>query len=249
MSKKLFVANWKMQLSFNQSCAFIQNNYDQLKMLGQQQDIVICPTFPALYTLAQLCKSSSIQIGAQDVSRHPSGAYTAEVSAQTLAEVGCTYCIIGHSETKSHGHETNIHVEHKLKELIKQNIIPIICIGENQEERDLNYTYTILEEQLSGSLNLISSLPHTITRYIIAYEPVWAVGGNATPSPKLLAEIFAWLHKQCATLTQVSHKLIYGGSVNADNAADLFTIKYIDGLLIGRASTDIATFKTIIGNN
>jgi triosephosphate isomerase len=246
MSKKMFVANWKMQLSFNQSCIFVQDNYDQLRMLAQQQDVVICPTFPALYTIAQQCKDSSLQIGAQDVSRHPSGAYTAEVSAQTLAEVGCTYCIIGHSETKQHGHETNIHVEHKLKELIKQNIVPIICIGENKEQRDLNHAYKILEEQLSGSLKLISSLPHPIASYVIAYEPVWAIGGDATPSKKILAEIFTWLHKQCSSLTNVPHKLIYGGSVNADNAHDLLAIKHLDGLLIGRASTEIETFKAIV---
>lgn len=246
MNKKLFVANWKMQLSFNQSCAFVQNNYDCLKELAQQQDIIICPTFPALYTVAKLCQGLSLQIGAQDVSRHPSGAYTAEVSAQTLTEVGCTYCIIGHSETKSHAHETNIHVEHKLKELIKQNIIPIICIGENKEQRDLNHTYKILEEQLTGCLDVIAHHPQQIYSYIIAYEPIWAIGGTTTPSQKTLAEIFAWLHKQCSVLPNVAHKLIYGGSVNTDNAADLLKIKHLDGLLIGRASTDIETFKAIV---
>ncbi len=247
MHKKIFVANWKMQLSFNQSCDYIQNNYACLKELVQQADMVLCPTFPALYTAVQLCKGSSVQIGAQDVSRHPFGAYTGEVSAQTLAEVGCTYCIIGHSETKQHAHETNIHVEHKLKELLKQNIIPIICIGENQEQRDLNHTYNILEEQLAGSLKLIATQPHTIAHYVIAYEPIWAVGGNSTPSTKILHEIFVWLHKQCTSLTHVPHKLLYGGSVNEHNAAELLKIKHLDGLLIGRSSTDIEAFKAIVG--
>lgn len=247
MVKRIFVANWKMQLSFNQSCTFMQEHSHELKTLIQQDIFVICPSFPALHSLVTMCEGLPIAIGAQTVSRHPFGAYTGEVSALSLAEAGCSYCIIGHSESRQYAHESNINIEHKLKELIKHTIIPIICIGETKEQHEQNNTYAMLKEQLLGCLQLIAThSTEALNHYIIAYEPVWAVGSDITPPIPLLTKIFAWLHKECSTKTNIPFSLIYGGSVNATNAATFLAIKDVDGLLIGRASTDIESLKKIM---
>lgn len=246
MAKQIFVANWKMQLSFNQSCEFVENNLRLLNQIANDKTIVLCPSFPALHIMAMLCKESPIAIGAQTVSRHPFGPYTGEVSAISLAQAGCTYCIIGHSESRQYAHESNINIEHKLKELIKQNIIPIICIGESQEYYDQKKTYLALEEQLFGNLAIIKNHEDVATSYIIAYEPVWAIGSDAPPSVETLTAVFKWLAQECSKRSNASYSLIYGGSVNPDNAAALLSIDHIDGLLIGRSSTDIESFKAIL---
>jgi triosephosphate isomerase len=246
MAKRILVANWKMQLSFNQSCAFVQNNLESLKQMAHDKTIILCPSFPALDRLAKLCDQSSIAIGAQTVSRHPFGPYTGEVSATSLAQVGCTYCIIGHSESRQYNHESNINIEHKLKELIKNNITPIICIGESQEHYEQQKTYLILEEQLFGNLEIIKQHEESVSSFIIAYEPIWAIGSNSTPPDKVLTDIFKWLHQECSKRTKVPCSLIYGGSVNQDNAKELLSIQHVSGLLIGRASTEIESFKAII---
>lgn len=246
MTKSIFIANWKMQLSFDQSCAFVENNLKTLEQIAHDKTIILCPSFPALHRLAMLCEQSSINIGAQSVSRHPFGPYTGEVSALSLAQVGCTYCIIGHSDLRQHHHESNINIEHKLKELIKNSITPIICIGESQEHYEQQKTYQILEEQLFGNLEIIQKHEDVVPSFIIAYEPVWAVGSNITPSVKTLTEIFQWLNHECSKRIKASYSLIYGGSVNANNAAELLNIHHVNGLLIGRASTEIETFKAIL---
>lgn len=246
MAKPIFVANWKMQLSFNQSCAFVQNSLQSLERIAHDKTVILCPSFPAVHTLAMLCEQSSINIGAQTVSRHPFGPYTGEVSAQSLAEVGCTHCIIGHSDSRLYHHESNINIEHKLKELIKNSIIPIICIGESQEHYEQQKTYHILEEQLFGNLEIIKQHEDVVSSFIIAYEPVWAVGSNTTPSVKTLTDIFKWIAQECSKRTKVPCSLIYGGSVNKENAKELLSINHVNGLLIGRASTEIESLKAII---
>lgn len=245
--KKIFIANWKMQFSVNQSCSFMQTNHDTLEQLAGQHTIIVCPTFPALHPLAVLCQNSAIAIGAQNVSRHPFGAYTGQVSAQSLVDVGCTYCIIGHSEVRQHMHETNVDIEHKLKELIKHAITPIICLGETKEQHDKQETYGILQEQLLANLTIIASQPQPISSYIIAYEPVWAVDNEIPLTLKTISNIFAWIYKQCSTATNVPFYLVYGGNANTTNAACLLKIKHIDGLMLGRASLDITQFKKIVG--
>ncbi len=246
MSKRIFVANWKMQLSFDQEVSFAKQQYDDLAKLAHNDTVVLCPSFTALHSLAQQFKNSTVHIGAQTVSRHPSGAYTGQVSAQSLKEAGCTYCIIGHSERRNYCHETNVDIAHKLKELLKQQIIPIICIGETKEQHEQQQTYEILEQQLEGVLQVIADDHHEIEQYCIAYEPVWAIGTGIIPTTQELAHIFAWLHEQCSAQTQTSVNLLYGGSVNPDNAHAILKIAHVNGLLIGGASLDIHKLKTIM---
>ncbi|MEX0849583.1 MAG: triose-phosphate isomerase [Candidatus Dependentiae bacterium] len=250
MGKKMFVANWKMQLSFDQACAFAHNHLEGLKKVADQSqsEIILCPSFPALYNVKQILKNTKVHIGAQTVSRHGSGAYTGQVSAQSLAQTGCTYCIIGHSENRKYQHESNVDIEQKCKELLKQNITPIICIGESKEAFEQKKTYNILNEQLEFIYTAITELNHHVKHYAIAYEPIWAIGTGIIPEVAYLTEIFAWLHTQSRKQTDTRFSLLYGGSVNAQNAHNILSIKHIDGLLIGGASLDFATFEHIIKN-
>ena len=248
MSKRIFVANWKMQLSFDQSIAFARDHHADLVTLAEDNSVVLCPSFPALHSLATQFKNTSLYIGAQTVSRHASGAYTGQVSAQSLKEVGCTYCIIGHSERRHYCHETNIDIEHKLKELLKQNITPIICIGETKEQHESKQTYELLERQLERVLQIIADAHNEIDSYCIAYEPVWAIGTGIIPTVDELTQTFAWLHEECTAKTEAPVTLLYGGSVNPDNAQSILNIAYVRGLLIGSASLSFDKFKRIIAN-
>jgi triosephosphate isomerase len=249
--KKMFVANWKMQKSFNKSLAFAHTHMQELKTLTQEKhhQIVICPSFPALFNFAQFFSQTNIHVGAQTVSRHSKGAYTGQVSAQTLAEVGCAYCIIGHSETRKYQHETNIDIEHKCKELLKHNVTPIICIGESKETFEKKETYAVLEDQLKLILKAIADYNHNVKHFVIAYEPIWAIGTGIIPKVDYLSDIFAWLHKQCTKHTQTPFSLLYGGSVDANNASNILSIAHINGLLIGGASLDFDSLSNIIKAN
>src|SRR6266404_3252729 len=166
--KYLYVANWKMNLSFQQSINFCTHNSDALQKLATTADIVLCPSFDALAPITQYFKNSSIAIGAQNCSEHKSGAYTGEVSAQSLAEIGIKYCIVGHSEQRIYHHETTESITKKIELLYANNITPIICIGETQQEFENNQTLMVLTEQLKP-IFLGTNVPSNV---IIAYEPV-----------------------------------------------------------------------------
>jgi len=245
MGKRIFIANWKMQLSFNQSSLFVQDHYAGLTALAQKHTLVLCPSFPSLYPLVTQFKHSNVYIGAQNVSRHPSGAYTGQVPAQSLQEIGCAYCIIGHSDNRLYDHDTNIDIAHKLKELLKQHIIPIICIGENKAQHDAQQHIEVLQEQLLPNIEMIADSNHTIDRYVIAYEPIWAIGADSTPSMQSLSSIFSWIHDQCSQKTNIPFSLVYGGSVHQNNAAEILQVSHVDGLLVGRSSINFDAFKTI----
>ena len=154
--KYLYVANWKMNLSFQQSINFCTNNSDALKQLSSAADIVLCPSFDALAPITQIFKNTNIAIGAQNCSEHKSGAYTGEVSALSLTELGVKYCIIGHSERRMYHHETTENIIKKIELLYANNITPIICIGETQQEFENNQTLMVLTEQLKPILNVSS---------------------------------------------------------------------------------------------
>lgn len=246
--KYLYIANWKMNLSFTQSINFCKNNHDALQQLSTDTaDIVLCPSFVALAPIAEIFKNHSIAIGAQDCSDNESGAYTGEVSAVSLTEIGIKYCIVGHSERRMYHHETTEKVVNKIKLLYANNIVPIICIGEAQEDFEHKKTCTILAQQLEPILAALSQLQQKKSPVIIAYEPVFSIGTGIIPEQEHLTTVFTWIAKLIHTqLPHHTTQLLYGGSVNQNNIATLKKIPPINGFLIGGASTDFEQLKKIV---
>lgn len=237
MTKKTFVANWKMQLPFHPALDFVKTNIKQLSALTQlpEREIILCPSFTDLYPIALLTGDTQLQIGAQNVSAFAQGAYTGQISAVSLAEIGCTYCIIGHSEARTYLHETNEDIAQKAAQLFAQGITPIICVDE-----------TIVETQFIELFELLVQTDHE-QEYIIAYEPIGAIGTGNVPSIEHLSKVFAKLNTLCKTHPN-PFRLLYGGSVHPENAAQLLTIEHVDGLLIGGASLKIESFEAIVRN-
>jgi triosephosphate isomerase len=243
MKKKyLFVANWKMQLPVNHAVQLCADNSASLKGMADMSTIVVCPSFEALYPVSKVLEDTGAALGAQNCSMYRPGAYTGEVSARSLAELGCTYCIVGHSERRLLSHETNQDTANKIARLIENNITPLICIGETKQEYEDKKTKLVLATQLQ--LLTTIQLPH---HCIFAYEPVWAIGTGQIPTQVYLTEVFAWIRQHCATqLPGVARTLLYGGSVTDQNIKNLTQIKDIDGFLIGGASLDFQKFQNIV---
>lgn len=244
--EKIYVANWKMYLSYKQSLQWISQNHDRLKTLSAKiaGSLVICPSFETLSSAHEELARAGIFLGAQNCSPYKMGAYTGQISAESLEEIGCTYTIIGHSECIQYGHETLVEVREKLERLIEAGIIPIVCVGESEQDYQQNTTLKILEQQVK---TLFSELHNQPARLVIAYEPRWAIGANKTPNEDELIGIGTALQALAQQLLpQTKWALIYGGSVDANNAANLKKIEQFQGFLIGRASLDFQMLQNIV---
>jgi triosephosphate isomerase len=232
-------------MSYRKSLDFCVNNTQHLYDLAKNANIVICPSFIALAPITEIFKNSSIFIGAQNCSEYASGSYTGEISAESLAEIGVTHCIIGHSERRIHYGETTETIIKKMDLLYHNAILPIICIGETKEDFLQQKTHDALQHQLELILKIIAQQKHG--HAIIAYEPFWAIGTGIIPENKYLADIFAWLQDFIPSYTpQCTTQLLYGGSITTKNIHQLKTIPHIDGFLVGGASTDFEEFAEII---
>lgn len=243
LSSVLIVANWKMQLSYNKSVAYIQTYRDDLRTLANSHSIVICPSFDALTTISMLLKDTPISLGAQNVSGHSFGAYTGQVSALSLQEVGCTYCIVGHSELRQYNNESNEQITQKLLQLSLAKITPIICVGETAAQYHAGETQNIICAQLEAIKN--ASQYSTFDTIYIAYEPVWAIGTGKTPTTEHISMIFSTINNYLNS-NKTLYKLMYGGSINPENIESYCAIEKISGFLVGGASTDFQKFKKIV---
>ncbi|MFI5332891.1 MAG: triose-phosphate isomerase [Candidatus Babeliales bacterium] len=243
----LYVANWKMNFTCAQAGAFITNHRDDLIELARQHELVLCPSYEALYPIAQHIANTPLHLGAQNCSMHHRGAYTGDVSAESLRELGCTYCIVGHSEQRHYHQVTDREVAAQVERLLTHQITPIICIGETQEQYKVHTTRETLLQQLNLVTDVLNQYNQTNLAIYIAYEPVWSIGTGVVAPITYLQEIFAWLHETCATLTtQVTYRFLYGGSINEDNAPALKSVNHLGGFLIGNASLDFKKIKNIV---
>lgn len=246
MNKKefLYVASWKMYLSLKQAHAWVNHNHAALKTLGTNFSIIICPSFDALSTLKHDLQGTNIALGAQNCSEYKQGPYTGQVAAESLAEIGCSYCIVGHSETRAAFHETYTAIAQKIVRLFTHNIIPILYIGETAQEYDNKLTTQALERQLEPTLKLIYNEKKTL---IIGYEPLWTKDSNRIPSGDYIKEQINTIKRFVSSKASgITCKVVYGGNVNEQTISTLRRIEGLDGVLIGKASTDFQSFEKIV---
>ncbi|MDP4161823.1 MAG: triose-phosphate isomerase [Bacillota bacterium] len=239
--KKYVIANWKMNKNLAESAEFFQKI-----ICNDAVSVVICPPTQLLYPSHLFIKQQSkeIGLGAQNVHWAEKGAYTGETSVSMLQDVGCEYVIIGHSERRQYAAEDDETVCRKVKQAIKAGLIPIICIGESLKQKQLSQTEHVLSAQLSGALKDVTS-----SRFIVAYEPIWAIGTGQSATAEQAQQIHAFIR---SVLTQLLGQnaedisILYGGSANEKNVADFCSMPDIDGVLVGGASLDPRTFNEMI---
>ena len=245
------VANWKMQLSFNEALSYYSEyHYDFVGLTKKAHNatIVLCPSFTALYPIIHYAKDSGIEFGAQDCSAFRSGPHTGQVCSESISQVGCHYCIIGHSERRQYNKESNKEIAEKTKRLLEQEVMPIICIGETTDQKESQKTFNVLEEQLEPVLECIANFGSSQEQIFVAYEPVWAIGTGNIPSAGYLSDVFGWISEKIDTTIKTPRLggLLYGGSVSAETAPTFKSIETISGLLVGGASLDFQKFNNIV---
>ena len=241
MRRKLVVGNWKMHGSRPVNAQLLS------ALVGARPygcDVAVCVPFPYLSETAVALTGSDLRWGSQDCSAHEQGAFTGEVSAGMLAEFGCRYAIVGHSERRQFHQEDDQLVADKAKAALGKGVTPIVCVGETLAQREAGDTEAVVKRQLSA---VIHTLAHCAGEMVVAYEPVWAIGTGRTATPEQAQAVHALLRAQllAATPRASEMKILYGGSVKPDNAATLFSQVDIDGGLIGGASLKAADFIAI----
>ena len=243
----LIAGNWKMNKLASEVPDFVEE-LASVADLGKGVDSALCVPFPLIPAMKEATDGTWIKVGAQDVSSHDKGAYTGEVSAAMLADLGVDYCIIGHSERRAYHAESDQLVNEKLKALLGAGITPIMCCGESLEQRDAGVTLTFVESQIKGGLAGVSS--EEMKKVVIAYEPIWAIGTGRTATAEQAQEVCGYIRKVLAGLygeeLAKGVQILYGGSMNGKNAAELLAQPDIDGGLIGGASLKME-FADIIG--
>lgn len=245
MRKKLVAANWKMHGSRSMADALME---DIIKgTSASDADVLILPPYPYLTHLVDKYGDAGVGFGAQDVSEHQGqGAYTGEVSAQMVADVGCRWALVGHSERRHHHSESNDKVARKFAAVLAAGLTPVLCVGETLHQRDAGETMDVIHKQLHAVLALNGI--RAFDTAVISYEPVWAIGTGKTASPEQAQEVHAFIRSQLAqedAMIARLTRLLYGGSVKAANAAELFAQPDVDGGLIGGASLVASEFLAI----
>ncbi|MGZ4958717.1 MAG: triose-phosphate isomerase [Methylomonas sp.] len=244
MRQSLIMGNWKMNGSRQEGQQLAKALADGLGAVSQE--VAVCVPFVYLSDIRSVLASSPIALGAQNVADQASGAYTGEVSAAMLADCGCKYALVGHSERRSYYGDTNQSVANRFVQAQKQNVIPVLCVGETLEEREQDRTFQVVDEQLDAVIDAAGI--EAFANAVIAYEPVWAIGTGKTASDEQAQEVHQYIRQQIAKRSQAiadKVQILYGGSVKPDNAKGLFAMPDIDGGLVGGASLDAKGFLQI----
>jgi triosephosphate isomerase len=242
----VFVANWKMHMTAAEAVAFAEAFLPQVRD-ADGVDIAIAPPFTALDRLARALAGSNVGLAAQNVNPEPKGAFTGEIAPGMLAEFGCRYTIVGHSERRTYYGESDAYVANKAAALLSARITPIVCVGESLEEREAGRTIDVVAGQLAGSLALVPEL--RASELVIAYEPIWAIGTGRTATPETAQQVHAFVRERMRARFGAAGDAIriqYGGSVKPENVDDLMAQPDIDGALVGGASLDPAAFSQIV---
>ena len=243
MSGKLMVGNWKMNGSLAANAPLLS---DILNGMGDVNcRAAVCVPAPYLAQAQNLLAGSALDVGAQDVSAHESGAYTGDVSAAMLRDFAVRFAIVGHSERRQYHGETDVVVAHKAQRALAAGITPIVCVGESLAEREAGQTEAVVKRQLAA---VIHTNGHCISEIVVAYEPVWAIGTGLTATPEQAQGVHAVLRAQLQAATAHADRvsILYGGSMNAANAVVLLAQPDVDGGLIGGASLKASDFLSML---
>jgi triosephosphate isomerase len=247
MRTPLVIGNWKMNGTVAEARPLATAIRDALRRL-RGVDVVLCPPFTALAAVAEILSGTAIGLGAQNCHYEPSGAHTGEISPAMLVELGCRHVLLGHSERRKEMGETDELINRKVQAALAHDLTPVLCVGETAEERRQGLTFTTVEGQLRAGLAGLA--PEHIARARLAYEPVWAIGTGVNATPAQAAEVHGYLRGLLSELTSKeiaqTVRILYGGSVKADNADALVAEPEIDGALVGGASLNAQGFVAIV---
>jgi triosephosphate isomerase len=247
MRRPIIAGNWKMYKTVGETRAFFQKMLPEIRDVDHC-DIVVAPPYTSLPAAVEEVKGKRVAISAQNLYWKEEGAFTGEVSPKMIFDVGCTYSIIGHSERRQFFGETDETVDKKVRAALAIGLKAIVCVGETLAERDAGRASEVVRRQVSGGIGQLTS--SDLSRIIVAYEPVWAIGTGRTATPEIAAEMHAEIRKILADIYGAAAadaiRILYGGSVKPDNISALMKKEDIDGALVGGASLDPASFVAII---
>ena len=246
MRRPIVAGNWKMHGSRAENARLVEGVLSHFPAEGKAA-CVVCPPSVYLSDVARALRDSGVQLGAQNVSAESQGAFTGEVSAAMLEDVGCTYVIVGHSERRALYGETDQLVARKYAAAQSRGLIPILCVGEQLADREANRTESVIARQLDAVLELCGA--QSLEKAVVAYEPVWAIGTGRNATPDQAQQVHAFLRSRVAAADAriaAGLRILYGGSCKAGNAAELFAMPDVDGGLIGGASLKAEEFLAIL---
>ncbi len=245
--KPIIAGNWKM----NKTAVEARDLAARLGALVsgvQDRDIVLAPPFTALSTVAEAIKGTNMMLSAQNLFWEDKGAFTGEISAEMLLDLGCKYVIIGHSERRQYFGETDETVNKKVRQALNKGLLPIVCVGELLSEREAGKANEVIERQVTGALKGVTAAE--MQKIVVAYEPVWAIGTGKTATPDQANEIHAFIRQKVKSLYSAevadSLRVQYGGSVTPENVSTLMAMPDIDGALVGGASLKPESFATLV---
>ena len=245
--KPIIAGNWKMNMTATQARDLAEKLVPLVSGV-KDRDIVLGPPFTALSAVAETIKGTNIGLAAQNLHGEDKGAFTGEISAEMLLDLGCRYVIIGHSERRQYFGETDESVNKKIKQALKKGLLPILCVGETLAEREAGRLNEIISRQVTGGLKDIST--DDMKKVVIAYEPVWAIGTGKTATPEQANEVHALIRQKVKALysTDIAEglRIQYGGSVTPENVSTLMAMPDIDGALVGGASLKPESFAALV---
>ena len=245
MRRLLIAGNWKMHKTVQEAVELVRE-LKELVSDVKDRDILVCPPFTALYAVSRELEGSNIALGAQNMFYEEKGAFTGEISPLMVKDVGCSYVILGHSERRHIFSETDELINKKVLSAVNHGLIPILCVGETLQEREEDKTKEVIERQVKEGLKGLNET----SEFVIAYEPVWAIGTGKTATPELAEEVHSFIREILAEMfgkeKADSIRILYGGSVKPENAAGLMSQPNIDGSLVGGASLKAESFAKIV---
>ncbi|NLN06113.1 MAG: triose-phosphate isomerase [Firmicutes bacterium] len=246
MRTPLIAANWKMHKALKEAVDFV-GRFAALASAGSME-IVICPAFVHLAAVGEICQKHGIKLGAQNMFWEATGAFTGEISPPMLKDLGVDYVIIGHSERREHFAENDRQIARKVKAAFQFNLVPILCVGETLQQRRASRTMDVIAEQVNGALSGLD--PSWVRRIVIAYEPVWAIGSGLAATGSVAGAAGAWIRATIGEMFSLdvarAVRILYGGSVQAENIEDFLRETDIDGALVGGASLDADNFARLV---